>query len=173
MSRDRMPIYPADMLADAAGMSTEAFGAYFLLLMFYWWHKHLPSDERQLANIARCYDIRHWRRISGEVSKKFSDGWRHERMEIELKRKRPGGYFGAPPAYTLRPGGPEWVAVRMRIFSRDNFTCTYCGADQVELECDHITPVSRGGKHDDNNLTTACKPCNRSKAAKLVSEWMQ
>jgi hypothetical protein len=69
-----------------------------------------------------------------------------------------------------RPAAHIWAVIRKRIFERDNYTCQYCGRGG-RLECDHIIPVSRGGSHDDNNLATACKPCNQSKKAKLLSEW--
>ena len=66
----------------------------------------------------------------------------------------------------------DWSEIRMRIFARDDFTCAYCGVRGERMECDHIVPVSRGGSHDDENLTTACKPCNQSKRDKLLSEWL-
>lgn len=34
-------------------------------------------------------------------------------------------------------------------------------------------PVSKGGSHDENNLTTDCFSCNRSKGDKLIDEWRQ
>jgi hypothetical protein len=64
-----------------------------------------------------------------------------------------------------------WAKTRDRIFDRDGHSCTYCGSTG-SLECDHIVPVSRGGQHEDDNLTTACRPCNASKGAKLLSEWL-
>ena len=66
----------------------------------------------------------------------------------------------------------EWSEIRMRIFTRDDFTCAYCGVRGERMECDHIVPIARGGSHDDENLTTACKPCNQSKRDKLLSEWL-
>lgn len=70
-----------------------------------------------------------------------------------------------------RPSAADWSVIRERIFARDNYTCTYCSARGVRLECDHVVPVSRGGSHEDDNLATACFECNRSKRARLVSEW--
>lgn len=72
-----------------------------------------------------------------------------------------------------RPLSNEWKIIRQRIFERDDFTCAYCGARGVKLECDHIVPVARGGNHEDENLTTSCKPCNRAKAAKALEEWLK
>lgn len=72
-----------------------------------------------------------------------------------------------------RPLANEWRIIRERIFARDDYTCTYCGERGKKLQCDHIKPASRGGTHEDDNLTTACEPCNRSKGAKLLEEWIQ
>jgi hypothetical protein len=72
-----------------------------------------------------------------------------------------------------RPPASEWAVIREKIFARDDFTCRYCGERGRKLQCDHVIPVSRGGEHRDDNLVTACEPCNRSKGAKLLSEWLQ
>ena len=72
---------------------------------------------------------------------------------------------------SLRPSSEAWRRIRERIFARDDYTCQYCFARGVRLECDHIIPVSRGGGHEDSNLATACFGCNRSKHAKLPGEW--
>ena len=52
-------------------------------------------------------------------------------------------------------------------------TCAYCGQRGGRLECDNIIPVSRGGLHDDVNLTTSCFTCNRKKRTKTAEEFMQ
>lgn len=70
-----------------------------------------------------------------------------------------------------RPSSEVWRKTRVRIFERDGFTCSYCGARGVRLECDHIVPVAIGGSHDDSNLTTACFACNRSKHTKTLEQW--
>lgn len=66
----------------------------------------------------------------------------------------------------------EWAALRAAVFERDSYTCLYCGACGVRLECDHVVPVSLGGASTMDNLATACLPCNRSKGAKTLSEWL-
>ena len=68
--------------------------------------------------------------------------------------------------------GVTWKVTRFGIFSRDNFTCVYCGAKTNTPECDHVIPFSRGGSHEESNLATACRKCNRSKKDKTVEEWM-
>lgn len=68
----------------------------------------------------------------------------------------------ATPFYMRQPIGNR---LRFTILDRDNFTCRYCGATSrdAKLEVDHINPVYLGGKNDENNLITACKPCNIGK----------
>jgi 5-methylcytosine-specific restriction endonuclease McrA len=63
-----------------------------------------------------------------------------------------------------------WGETRLRVFERDGHRCTYCGSTE-QLECDHIIPVAKGGSHDDNNLTTACRSCNRRKRDRMPEEW--
>lgn len=62
--------------------------------------------------------------------------------------------------------------VRFNIFKRDRFTCQYCGAHPpgVLLHIDHIHPVAEGGTNDDDNLITACEPCNLGKGAGLLTD---
>lgn len=48
--------------------------------------------------------------------------------------------------------------------------CAYCGADHEEW--DHVIPIARGGPHCLANLRPSCRACNRSKAARPLSEWL-
>ena len=52
------------------------------------------------------------------------------------------------------------------MFQRDKFTCQYCGktTPEVILEVDHVTPKSKGGTDDFDNLITSCRECNRGKS---------
>lgn len=61
---------------------------------------------------------------------------------------------------------------RISIYSRDNFTCQYCGAKKrmKELTFDHIIPRSRGGKTNWENITTSCMPCNTRKNNRTPEE---
>lgn len=47
--------------------------------------------------------------------------------------------------------------------------CSYCGKPPRTV--DHILPLARGGIEHESNLTPACKRCNSSKNAKLLTEW--
>jgi len=61
-------------------------------------------------------------------------------------------------------------SLRYDILRRDRFRCCLCGRsaqDGIELEVDHIIPVSKGGETTYDNLQTLCRDCNRGKGAKL------
>jgi len=49
-----------------------------------------------------------------------------------------------------------------RILKKFNHKCAYCGS-QKNLEVDHIIPLSRGGRHDEDNMQILCRSCNRRK----------
>jgi 5-methylcytosine-specific restriction endonuclease McrA len=56
---------------------------------------------------------------------------------------------------------------------RRDFVCLvgWAGEPDRFVSVPAPAPVLRGGSHDDENLTTACKPCNQSKRDKLLLEW--
>lgn len=56
--------------------------------------------------------------------------------------------------------------LRFKILKRDGLRCRACGKDgeATELEVDHINPVSKGGKTEEENLQTLCRDCNRGKS---------
>ncbi len=62
---------------------------------------------------------------------------------------------------------------RYRILKRDGFRCRYCGAhgSEVELQVDHVQPVSSGGSNALSNLMTACRRCNSGKGASTPEWW--
>jgi hypothetical protein len=59
------------------------------------------------------------------------------------------------------------VATRYLILKRDTYRCQICNRAGVELEVDHIVPVSQGGSDNVDNLQTACRDCNRGKGGQL------
>ena len=61
-------------------------------------------------------------------------------------------------------------ALRQAVFERDGHKCTYCGSPEA-LCADHVYPEVLGGETTEENLTTACKPCNLSKGAKTLAQW--
>ena len=58
---------------------------------------------------------------------------------------------------------------RIRIYKRDKYECTYCGATKV-LTLDHVIPKSRGGGNEWTNLVTSCFKCNLKKGNRTPDE---
>jgi len=56
--------------------------------------------------------------------------------------------------------------LRNKILKRDRYKCRICGSKK-DLVLDHITPFSKGGVTEINNLQTLCKKCNREKGNKI------
>lgn len=58
------------------------------------------------------------------------------------------------------------------LFRRDKHLCAYCGKSYGEdnLTCDHIHPVSKGGKNTWMNTVTACRSCNHYKANSSLTQ---
>src|SRR5215470_20174323 len=57
--------------------------------------------------------------------------------------------------------------MRSIVLVRDGGRCRKCRRS-INLEMDHIVPVSKGGKTEEANLQTLCRRCNRAKSKKLV-----
>lgn len=158
-----MQLYVGDYLRDTRHLTAEQHGAYLLLLMAAWnAGGRLPNDPRKLARLAASTPSR-WSKISADVLEFFEvegdtlktdilERWSRERRRLEGRQ-------------------PMSAAVRAFVLERDGYRCTYCEATDGPFEVDHILPVSRGGGNEFENLTCACKPCNRSKGAKTVDQW--
>jgi uncharacterized protein YdaU (DUF1376 family) len=85
MGRAWMPLYVGDYLRDTRDLNTLQHGAYLLLIMHYWQHDALPTDDARLAAIAGL-PVAQWRRIREPVQAKFAEGWRHKRIDAELAK---------------------------------------------------------------------------------------
>ena len=59
---------------------------------------------------------------------------------------------------------------RIEVFSRDKYSCIYCGKETEQLTLDHIFPRSRGGASSWENVASACMPCNHRKAGRTPKE---
>lgn len=60
------------------------------------------------------------------------------------------------------------------LFKQQKGKCIYCGCqlDKTNLCTDHMTPLSREGKHEFSNLALACKDCNQLKLSKTKQEFI-
>ncbi len=72
--------------------------------------------------------------------------------------------------YLIKRPRPKMRLSRREVFNRDRHTCQYCGRQTRELTLDHVVPRHRGGRHDWENLVSACKKCNHRKAGRTPRE---
>lgn len=51
--------------------------------------------------------------------------------------------------------------------------CTYCGAENVPLQIEHIQPKAKGGTNRISNLCLACEPCNIKKGTQDIEIFLR
>jgi 5-methylcytosine-specific restriction endonuclease McrA len=70
---------------------------------------------------------------------------------------------------TRKAGNGVFVILPKELRKLKTQPCIYCGGKAEHM--DHITPISRGGRHSVGNLAPACAKCNLSKKDKFIIEW--
>lgn len=86
MNRPWMPLNIADYLRDTSHLRAAESGAYLHLIMAYWVGGKLPSDDRQLATIAKLTD-KEWRAMRPTLEAFFGEGFSsHKRIDKELAK---------------------------------------------------------------------------------------
>lgn len=159
--------YHGDALTGFMVLTLEERGAFQTLLdMMYDSGGPIPDNEAILARYMGV-STRKWRSLRSQLIRlgkiSVQGGCLLNGRALEV-------IFEAEKEQIRR--SKEWPSLRIAIFERDGFRCTYCGDAESDLECDHIYPVHLGGDNDPENLTTACRSCNRSKGGKTVAEWL-
>lgn len=76
---------------------------------------------------------------------------------------------------TQRTRGSAWMTIRDRILRRDNGTCkcsecAQAGRLRLAHEVDHVTPLWKGGKDDESNLSAINADCHKRKTAREAAE---
>jgi len=72
--------------------------------------------------------------------------------------------------YMIKRPRPQRKLTRLEVFSRDQFTCQYCGREGHQLTLDHVVPRHQDGEHTWQNVVSACVPCNRRKAGRTPKQ---
>ncbi|MGI4813213.1 MAG: HNH endonuclease [Janthinobacterium lividum] len=156
-----------EYMAGTMPLTAEAHGAHMLLMMCFTSDGPLPVEDRHLATITKMTTKRFRqigvRRLLEPYETGLAPTLILKMREIDRRER------AARRILDVSPG--IWAELRAAVFARDGYRCTYCGCADQKLECDHIIAFSSGGSSDMSNLTTACGPCNRSKGARLLSEW--
>lgn len=148
---------------------------------YYWQHREILAakalahhyENREVANAKRkanrlknlekqMQHSRQWQKDNPEAANAIKTNWRMKNRvklrEIAEQREAVIKAGNVPSAY---------------IKELRQMPCNYCGKYfENKMHIDHVVPISKGGQHSIDNLVTACKPCNLSKANKLLDEWL-
>jgi len=65
---------------------------------------------------------------------------------------------------------PKVKLTRKEIFRRDNYSSQYCGSSSRDLTIDHVEPRHLNGKHEWENVVTACAYCNHKKGGRTLEQ---
>jgi hypothetical protein len=63
--------------------------------------------------------------------------------------------------------------VSWKVYRRDNYSCRYCGKNDVPLTVDHLVLWEEGGPSIEANLVSACKKCNRTRGNMQYIDWLK
>lgn len=63
--------------------------------------------------------------------------------------------------------------VSWNVFRRDNYTCRYCGRNDVPLTVDHLVLWEDGGPSIEENLVACCRKCNKIRGSIKYEDWLE
>ncbi len=122
-----------------------------------------------------------WRSANPDKVAAYSKAWREANCEKRAATLR--AWWAVNPdkrknAYHKRRAlklgavadltGADWRG----ILNQFDHSCFYCGASDIPLQQEHMTPISRGGRHTASNVVPACQPCNGRKHTKTAEEFL-
>lgn len=136
------------------------------------YHRH--NTEREVERKRR------WREENADREREYHQDWYSKNRDAILVQQRES--YGArlddnrlrkiraaEKRRSLTVGDlttEEW----QEILDEFDHRCAYCQT-QGALAMEHLTPISRGGRHTRSNVVPACKSCNSSKGAKTLLEF--
>ncbi len=77
-------------------------------------------------------------------------------------------------AYDASRRGREWIDYQTvcEVYRKYKRKCIYCGTKD-DLTLEHLTPLSRGGGNEYENLAISCRHCNASKHTKTHQDYLE
>jgi 5-methylcytosine-specific restriction endonuclease McrA len=107
---------------------------------------------------------RRWRHRHPEDHRRCNAEWRRRNKDKVnfMNRRREHLIRGAAGYLTYE----EWQEIKARF----NYTCPQCGKKEpeIKLTIDHITPISKGGTNNKENIQPLCSRCNSAKWSKII-----
>jgi 5-methylcytosine-specific restriction endonuclease McrA len=124
------------------------------------------------ARTAKLLDeLRHCGWIDDDETGSAPHNWKARQYQSDNSAERVKRHRAKREAAGLQSQWTAPKALRIAVYTRDNFQCVYCGSEE-KLSLDHKTPEIRGGTHDIENLQTACLSCNGAKRDMTHQEYV-
>lgn len=129
------------------------------------------QSTRSAENRSRC--SRHYEANRAERLARQRERDDNHREEISARRTAPEGRIRNADRQQVREANKKQVTDeyvdRKTVFERDGGTCGICHKEaSVEgFHIDHVIPLSKGGRHNYNNVQVAHPICNSIKGARL------
>jgi 5-methylcytosine-specific restriction endonuclease McrA len=157
---DWYKMHPVDWNEGTDDLTLEQEAAYLRIChAMYITGKPIADNKFIVAGLLRCNDRKAQRLLAELVNA----------GKLTRDCDRISAVFQPQPGVRV----PLPTAVRLWVIERDGERCTYCGDTDGPFEVDHIHPVALGGTDVLDNLTCACRRCNRSKGASTLQQWGQ
>lgn len=137
--------------------------------------KWQAENREKTRESARIYAAAHraqesaraaaWRAANPERVREAVAAWHRNNRDRHAshENKRRALKTGAGADLT----GDEWLGILAQFDHR----CFYCGTDGPMVQ-EHMTPLSRGGRHSASNVVPACRLCNGRKFTKTAEEFL-
>lgn len=119
--------------------------------------RHYAKNRERLLEQCREYQA---------ATKEQRRAWRQTPAAREAERVRRAKRRLVEREGTLTT--EQWLA----ILDEFDHRCAYCNQTAEPLEIEHLTPLSRGGGHDAENVVPACRRCNLAKHARTLFEYV-
>jgi len=143
-------------------------------------HIHADGLTLRYAKRGHCVQCENDRALRYRNRCKDTDPDYHAKARARMAHKRATdlatrlyGRAQAKARKVARIGGSPSHLSRTQLWRRwcdFEHACAYCGAS-VDLQVEHVVPISKGGEHHLGNIVPACHRCNSSKRSKDARTW--
>lgn len=69
-------------------------------------------------------------------------------------------------------GALQAYEIKEYLLNKWDRKCTYCGAENIPLQVEHISPKAKGGTNRISNLCLACEKCNQNKGTQDIETFL-
>lgn len=177
--RDRKPKRQGPPLPPGTKVCRSCWGLYPATAEFFMLDTHY-NPPRPCSPCRGCGNAASYQRKKAAPHKVKAQAERYrergKQKSKEWRRANPERYKAICKANfhrrrTASSGKPNFTAsdVQKQKAAQRN-RCWWCQVRLTNFEVDHRIPVSKGGTNAADNIVISCKPCNRSKSARMPWE---